>query len=300
MVVDYDAYRKKLQDIINNCEEDYVLDDDLAKFTDELRDRWSLEDLKLYRYSPADYYNIRNFETGKLRLSNVGVLNDVYEGIPIDIRNSLDQVMVNQLKDVAQIKCFSETPFDEKMWGYYAKDHTGFCVEYDISELDSNDTIINHLFPVLYSTKRSMTTDVQKMIDELKQLRIDIRDRNVHDYEDYLNDITALFLFKGEAWSYEREWRIVYTLLQIYEEDREELYAGIIQFDCITGIYLGNRIEKEIEENIKEIVKRINKVRDDNGRTTIAIYKAYLNDDSYKLAFRKFNEKTGEYICQNL
>lgn len=296
MVTDYTIYRAKLKEIINSCKEDYVLDDDLAKFADELRDGWSTEDLKLYRYSPADYYNIRNFETGKLRLSNVGVLNDVYEGIPIDIQDSLDQSMINQLKDIAQIKCFSETPSDEKMWGYYAKDHTGFCVEYDISELDSNDTIIDHLFPVLYSAKRSMTTDVHKMIDELKQLRIDIRDGNKHDYDGYLNDITALFLSKGEGWSYEREWRIVYTLLQIYEENCEDLNDGIIQFDCITGIYLGYRIEKEIEKNIKEIVSRINAARYCNGRTAITIYKAHLKADSYKLDFKKFNEELGEYI----
>lgn len=180
------------------------------------------------------------------------------------------------------------------MWGYYAKDHTGFCVEYDISELDSNDTIIDHLFPVLYSAKRSMTTDVRKMIDELKQLRIDIRDRNEHDYDGYLNDITALFLSKGDGWSYEREWRIVYTLLQIYEEDCEDLYDGMIQFDCITGIYLGYRIEKVIEENIKEIVERINKVRYDNGRTAITIYKAHLKTDSYIIDFKKINVELGE------
>lgn len=289
MTVDYSFYRKKLKEIIDSCEENYVLDSDLEDFTNTLRDRWSTDDLKLYRYSPADYYNIRNFETGKLRLTNVGVLNDVYEGIPVDIQNSLDQGLINQLKDIAQIKCFSETPKDVRMWGYYAKEHTGFCIEYDIAELDSKDTVINHLFPVLYSAKRSMTTDVAKMIDELKLLRSDIRDGNEHSYDGYLNDITALFLSKGEDWSYEKEWRIVYTLLQTYEENCKELYEGILQFDCITGIYLGYRIDNEIEENIREIVKRINEIRNRHGRTAIRIYKAYLKNDGYQLEFNIVN-----------
>ncbi len=287
MHTNYDVYRTKLKEIINNCEENYVSDTALEAFTKTLRDRWTTDDLKLYRYSPATYYNIRNFETGKLKLSNVGVLNDVYEGIPIDIQGLLDQNLIKQLMDVAQIKCFSETPEDTRMWGYYAKEHTGFCVEYDISELDSNDTVINHLFPVLYSSKRSMITDVTKMIDELKQLRKDISDGNKHDYDGYLNDITALFLSKGEEWSYEKEWRIVYTILQIYEEDNKDLYNGIVRFDCATGIYLGYRIDKEIETNINEIVERVNLIRKRNGRTLITVYKAYLNQDGYKIEFKK-------------
>lgn len=283
----YYLYREELHRILSQNDVDELLDDDLNEFTKILHDRWSIDTIRLYRYSPADYYNIRNFETSKLKLTNTGVLNDVYEGIPADVHGTLDQNILHQLEDIAQIKSFSETPNDVRMWGYYANSHTGFCVEYDIHELDYKNPIINHIFPVVYSKKRLIKTDVCQMISELKQLRIDIKDRNEHDYDGYLEDIMPLFLTKGEKWSYEREWRIIYTLLQIYEEDEEQLYNGIIHFDCATGIYLGYRINKEIENNIHEIVERINKDRIENGRTTISIYKMCLENDSYELSTKK-------------
>lgn len=285
----YQLYREEIEKILASCEPSDYNDAQFDKFKEFMDDRWSTDSIKLYRYSLADYFNIRNFETGKLKLTDTGVLNDVYEGIPCNVCGTIDQNIADKLKDIAKIKSFSETPEDVRLWGYYAKDHTGICVEYDLSELDLNDSVWNHIFPVAYSSRRLVKTNVSEMIDELKELRKDIKEESVHDYYGYLEDILPIFIMKSDKWEYEREWRIIYTLLQIYEEDDENLYNGIISFDCATAIYLGCRIDKEIEKNICEIVERINNVRISKNRTAVSVYKMSLAEESYDLVATKIN-----------
>lgn len=250
-----------------------------------MRDNWGNESIKLYRYSPADYYNIRNFETGKLRLTNNGVLNDVYEGIPMDDAE-VTPMMVNSLSDLAYLKCFSEDHDNTLMWSHYADEHRGFCVEYDLSLLDQNNPVLDHIFPVVYSTKRRIKTNISAIAKELRQLNRDIEENNTHDDDGYLSNTTPLFFSKGMAWAYEKEWRIVYTKAQIYEIDEKELYQSIISFDCASRIYLGYRLNSVVKENIFEIVDRINSRRKSSHLPRIRVYQAYLQKDSYDLNFR--------------
>lgn len=100
----------------------------------------------------------------------------------------------------------------------------------------------------------------------------------------------GLFLSKGEMWAYEREWRIVFTQEQVYDIDDDELNRNIISFDCATGIYLGYRIERTIEENVFEIVQRINEKRKESHLPCINVYKMKMKPDSYELDVSKITD----------
>lgn len=81
------------------------------------------------------------------------------------------------------------------------------------------------------------------------------------------NSIESLF-YKAEEWSHEREWRIVCNT-------NEEF----LPFDCISGVYLGLNSVLE-NENIKELIKICK-------RREIRIYKAYFQDNNFKIIFRE-------------
>lgn len=283
--MNYQKYRDELKKIMDENSEEYVPDEELERFTNYMRDLWAEDEITLYRYSPADYFNIRNFETGKLRLTNNGVLNDIFEGIPSDDCEEITPLMASGLSDLAYIKSFSEDPCDSLMWSHYADEHRGFCVEYNINLIEQDNFILNHLFPVVYSPKRRIKKNIAEVAQELKQLSRDREDNNEPDFNENLDDCMALFLSKGEMWAYEREWRIIFTQEQVYDIDDDELNRNIISFDYATGIYLGYRIERTIEENILEIVQRINEKRTDFHLPYVKVYKMKMKPDSYELDF---------------
>lgn len=283
--MNYQKYRDELKKIMDENPEEYVPDEELERFTNYMRDLWAEDEITLYRYSPADYFNIRNFETGKLRLTNNGVLNDIFEGIPSDDCEEITPLMASGLSDLAYIKSFSEDPYDSLMWSHYADEHRGFCVEYNINLIEQDNFILNHLFPVVYSPKRRIKKNIAEVAQELKQLSRDREDNNEPDFNENLDDCMALFLSKGEMWAYEREWRIIFTQEQVYDIDDDELNRNIISFDYATGIYLGYRIERTIEENIFEIVQRINKKREESHLPYVKVYKMKMKPYSYELDF---------------
>lgn len=287
----YEKYHKELKRIFTEETNGLIGDDDLEQFTHFIHNNWATENIKLYRYSPANFYNIRNFETGKLRLTENGNLNDIYEGLPVDLYEQLDARTVKMLGDLAYIKCFSETNDNTLMWSHYADQHKGFCVEYDLSELEADADVINHIFPIFYSTTRYLDTDIAEMVRELKELNYDIENNNFPSYSPYLEDMTALFLHKSKAWEYEKEWRIVYTNLQIQEIDDPLLSKYIVPFECATGVYLGYRIDAEIKDNILEIVDRINDRNKHTHRTKIKVFQTQLDARTYDLRFKEINTK---------
>lgn len=63
------------------------------------------DEFTLFRYMPAEYFNIRNIETQTLHLSTNGVMNDVYEGVP-DTDEEISNTSLQKLGDLAVMTCF--------------------------------------------------------------------------------------------------------------------------------------------------------------------------------------------------
>lgn len=223
----------------------------------------------LFRYSDADYYNIRNIETETLMLSNIGNMNDIFEGlsgiVDIETINNLQG-----LEDIAFIKSFSENANDFLMWSHYGNDFKGICVEYDFSSL--NDSLLYHLFPVIYSRERYPMHTFGNSINELYEIKKANREGYYPDLYESLLDIMALFLKKSNCWEYENEWRIIATYPQIHNDvsdfsDMSKINEADVLYQlkgrrinikgCIKRIYLGPRISCEKREHIKEIATRL-------------------------------------------
>lgn len=247
---------------------------DLAKAIDRS------DGFKLYRYMPAEYFNIRNIETQTIHLSVNGVMNDIYEGMP-NMEGNLPYYKVQKLKDLAMMSCLSETNNNNLMWSHYADEHKGFCVEYDLKRLSEDRfDIIKHLFPVIYGSKRLIKKDIDSLIGSHMELNKAIEERIFYEGKETLDDILPLFLTKGSVWEYEQEWRIIYTKKQMYDIDEDELYNGNLKFKCISAIYLGYRIHPEIKANVLEICGRIS-----TNDKPVEVFQTKLDSYGYDITF---------------
>ena len=279
----YNALRDKIVEKYDYWRQ-IIKDDDVFDFAEydlsECID--SMNSFKLYRYMPANYYNIRNIETQKIHLSCNGVMNDIYEGLPISEEGRcIDYYEQQKLKDLAYMTCFSETNDNSLMWSHYAKQHEGMCVEYDFKKLKNNGfDILKHLFPVVYCDKRIIKRNMKSLIQSLEELGKAIDGSYVYEGEEALDDILPLFLTKAKVWEYEREWRLLYTKMHMYEYDDKVLYQGNIEMQCISAVYFGYRTDPEIKKNIIEICQRIS-----NSSNIIRIFQAKLDNEGYDILF---------------
>jgi len=87
--------------------------------------------------------------------------------------------------------CSFSTRFDSTlMWSHYAKDHSGFCIEYDVGE---NLDFKNNLFPVFYQ-KELFKLDREILKNSKEKLSLYISNALLH---------------KSTDWKYENEWRYI-------------------------------------------------------------------------------------------
>ncbi len=89
--------------------------------------------------------------------------------------------------DYFRIACFTENNNNVPMWYYYAKKHTGICIEYDVS------STIEPLIPVIYP---------------------DYKEGNKYRCCDFNKDCELVTLYrnalvKNKDWAFEKEWRMI-------------------------------------------------------------------------------------------
>lgn len=279
----YINLRTKMFEILSRNNSN-VSDDDILEFSDYFNHEYQefKDGFKLYRYMPVNYDNIRNLETESIYLSYNGSMNDIYEGIP-DFRKDIQTYnKIKSLEDLVLMKCFSESFDIPLMWGHYADSSTGFCIEYNIGNIDSTSEILQHIFPVIYTDKRIANFDLDELMENNKTLNCDIFQNAEPD--GYFPDIYKLFLLKGNDWSYEQEWRILYSKYELYKNNYDWEEKRKICLPCTSAIYLGAKMHPKYKEHIQEIVERLNSNLDGH-REKIKIYEMKLNNKFFKFDF---------------
>ncbi len=131
------------------------------------------------------------------------------------------------------IGCLCSDYKNRLMWSHYAANHTGFCIEYDLSKLESNVSKVL-ILPVLYSRERPLipwNSILNKNINYTYELQL------IH-----------FLITKDSIWSYEKEWRIL--LLNKQQNNKVEL--------PVSCIYVGTECNKENRLELQRIAKEIN------------------------------------------
>lgn len=223
---------------------------------------------KLYSYSKADYYNIRNFEKQQIYLSPVGAFNDAYEGLPSTF-SSYVEMHLDKMYDLAYVKSFTTKKNDFLMWGLYGDNYKGMCVEYDATDMSLENYY--RLFPVYYTNERNFENSLEETIKEL------ITYKESEEDNENLFDYLCLFLTKLKCWEYESEWRMIASYFQVHTDLEESknihtceeiidnpffalcsISSNTIMAPKITAVYLGARIENVKKDHIVEIANRHN------------------------------------------
>jgi len=121
------------------------------------------------------------------------------------------------------------------MWAHYANKHSGFCVEYELTECMRHMDAV--LAPVKYSDKRPLLElPPPEYLDENR--------RNPDIIRDYNEKVWRTFLVKSDIWQYEKEYRIF-----VPNKD-----SASIKDVNITAIYLGVNKSSSNKQKIWDIV----------------------------------------------
>ena len=167
------------------------------------------------------------------------------------------QVIKDKINEIFGISCFAERYDNILMWSHYADKHTGFCVEYDMSKLKSQEAKLM-LYPVIYSKKRALFPLSMFDFSDVKNVKVS------KDNLPYA-DIAESLLKKSDIWQYEEEWRIIHTLNNLEDQKLCE--------DIITSVYLGANISPDNEKIIREKA----------ALKEISVKKMRLLEDKYEL-----------------
>lgn len=164
----------------------------------------------------------------KLYPQNEKALEDV-ENL---IRNKEHQIL-DKVKSLFLVGCLCTDYKNRLMWSHYADSHSGFCIEYDYSEME--ETTLSVLpFPVVYSERRPLVP---------WKAAIDNSHENV---EEAYGELVMALLTKDKIWEYENEWRVL-----INTDSNAEL-----KMPNISCIYLGVNIEENNRNKIIAIAKK--------------------------------------------
>ena len=183
-------------------------------------------------------------------------VDEELEEARLRIREAI-RTIKGKINNIFGISCFAEKYDNILMWSHYADKHTGFCVEYDLSKMRSQEAKLM-LYPVIYSKKRPLFPLSMFDFSDVKNVKAK---EGVLPYA----DITETLLTKSDIWSYEEEWRIIHTLNNL---DEQKLYE-----DIITGVYLGANISSDNEKLMREKA----------NQKGISIKKMRLLEDKYEL-----------------
>lgn len=141
--------------------------------------------------------------------------------------------------------CFTEKSTNLPMWNHYANEHTGVCLEYDISTI-YDVFIINRLFPIKYTEK--------------------LPDGTLLATHHKINEFAFLDYFlmhKLNDWSYEAEWRLIFNpgtwFNSLGEVPKDYWHKGKkIRFSVPSKVILGTKIKESDEEEIRKWCKEHN------------------------------------------
>lgn len=161
------------------------------------------------------------------------------------------------MQEQMKVCSFCESNNHLLMWGHYAANHTGFCVEYDIQRWDSEDIRRRILYPVIYQRHRYEATD--HLIQGLNK-------------KEGFNPLYAIICgsTKSAEWQYEKEWRLIVNLGDSFPQQNYRM-------ECQSKVFLGCRIKEDQKSRILQIC----------AKKGLPVFQARQSRAYYELDFEK-------------
>lgn len=217
---------------------------------------------KLYKFEPYEEYRLKTIENSKIYLSCPTAFNDAFDTKGIyysdkflkkiysenDIKMDFEQFsekieeILNNFYKYSGITCFSENLYNFPMWGNYAGNRTGFCMEYRIKSDSIDDCFFDRFYPVIYSDKKF---NFEKILEVI--IPKAFNGQNIPN-----SVILLLYSLVGSikhiSWAYEKEWRYI-----IPSKFKEQEFPF-----KVNAIYLGDKFKEENYIRMKKMAINLN------------------------------------------
>lgn len=141
----------------------------------------------------------------------------------------IQQKKVEYFQEHMRVCSFCESKDQLLMWGHYASNHAGFCIEYNTDLWAQDDIRRRVLFPVVYTKQR---------FDATEHMRQSLEDNHYNNLYPIVSGST-----KAEEWSYEKEWRFIFNIGPTFPKQNYRM-------DCQSAVYLGYRMPEKIKDRI--------------------------------------------------
>lgn len=194
---------------------------------------------KIYKYFPPDALHLVFEREGfcGIKCSLPKDYNDPYElflGVDLDVGPEILATYREIVFEVPQFPttCFSKSPSVPPMWAHYARNHSGFVVEFDTNFLGRIPNL--NIRDVTYRSEpdKDIALNLQRAaVTKKPRHAVWLRQAVIHH----------AYFSKYPTWSYEQECRLVSEFDQI-----ETLNGNMILFmpiDSVTRIIVGKSIE---------------------------------------------------------
>lgn len=198
-----------------------------------------LDEKLLELFGEEEYYKMRRKGLPSLDFSKpVERTREFLSLLPQSPRNSL------------AIASFTTRNDNRNMWENYAQNYTGFCVEYDFSNVICNLSSKNawdvlHLLPIKYYRKRPLF-DYDNILHEL--IDADVNQCDFHlDADDFLAQYYRAITAKLYDYRAEQEWRLVMK--------RENI--GEYEFPYAKKVFIGKDMSMDGTQRVREVVDKL-------------------------------------------
>lgn len=159
-----------------------------------------------------------------------------------------------------RIGCFTQNNYTNiLMWSHYANCHSGYCIEYDMTQIQYENFFSRFMYPVIYS----------KDIFDLSGHLISALKYSIYKEQPFNNLIAMVLipLFKAAEWGYEKEWRLIYDAKNLL------MKSNLANAPVPKTIYLGTKIDAVHKEKLINIARR----------KQIGIYEMQMKGNEYSL-----------------
>lgn len=234
---------KKYMDVVRDVRFREVVNTRLKQYSNSETYSISGPIPRLYRYRSFNKYSVEDIVNKDITLTSIDKFNDAMEGniasyksekeienivenawrehqkivgfgCPIRytrdmIEKQIKHLIVRDLYNASTlmqnvgtyIGCFSEDPDIALMWAHYADSHRGICIGYSAELFKNCSFLQDTTFPICYSLRPVYVGDLME----------DKGDRKLCEYPIDAATLCSV-VNKHYAWSYEKEWRIVYIM----------------------------------------------------------------------------------------
>ena len=152
--------------------------------------------------------------------------------------------MNKRIRSQSLVFSLAEESDNQAMWGLYADESKGFCIEYAFpDDTFLGQRILSNLFPIYYGDKPLIS-----FVDVLIKGLHSKNQVNGITYEDYQNWFLSMYT-KNKTYEFQKEWRIAF----------DKTMGGNLQsFPFVKSIILGERMSEGNKIRLIEIAKRKN------------------------------------------